>query len=97
MGALKGRFQCLRGLRVDINSNLDHAKALQWITVAIILHNLVIEVEGRASGVQFLADHGHNEELDDRREGVEWQGADNDNGEAKQHRLVTELIAHHGY
>lgn len=97
MGALKGRFQCLRGLRVDINSNLDHAKALQWITVAIILHNLVIEVEGRASGVQFLGDHGHNEELDGHGERVEWQGADDDDSEAKRRHLVTELIAHHSY
>lgn len=27
MGALKGRFQCLRGLRVQINSNQDHIAA----------------------------------------------------------------------
>lgn len=46
MGALKGRFQCLRGLRVDINNVNDHIEALRWITVAIILHNLFIDTEG---------------------------------------------------
>ena len=42
MGALKGRFQCLRGLRVAINSPESHFKAMRWMKVAIILHNLVI-------------------------------------------------------
>ena len=37
MGALKGRFQCLWGLRININSNKDHAEAYRWITIAIIL------------------------------------------------------------
>lgn len=46
MGALKGRFQCLRGLRVDINNKSDHVAACRWITIAIILHNIIIEVEG---------------------------------------------------
>ena len=46
MGALKGRFQCLRGLRVDIKTPADHLEACQWMTVAMILHNLCIDVEG---------------------------------------------------
>jgi hypothetical protein len=45
MGALKGRFQCLRGLRVKINNHKDHHEAMQWISVAIILHNLIIEID----------------------------------------------------
>nr|GAT46832.1 predicted protein [Mycena chlorophos] len=49
MGALKGRWQCLRGLRVNIESNADHVEALRWITVCIILHNLVIDVEGESA------------------------------------------------
>ncbi|KAJ7260034.1 DDE superfamily endonuclease-domain-containing protein [Mycena haematopus] len=53
MGTIKGRFQSLRGLHVDINSNEDHYEALCWITVAIILHNLVIDVEGEESGAAF--------------------------------------------
>ena len=50
MGALKGHFQCLPGLHVSINSPNDHIHACHWITVAIILHNLIIDVEGTASG-----------------------------------------------
>ncbi|KDQ22713.1 hypothetical protein PLEOSDRAFT_15245, partial [Pleurotus ostreatus PC15] len=38
MGVLKGWFQCLRGLRVHINTSADHVRACRWITVAIILH-----------------------------------------------------------
>lgn len=49
MGALKGRFQCLRGLRVNINSPQDHIQAGRWMTVCVILHNLVIDVEGDAT------------------------------------------------
>ena len=59
MGALKGRFQCLCGLQVNIGSNLEHAKALCWVTVAIILHNLILDVEGNTFGAHFIADHGH--------------------------------------
>ena len=62
MGALKGRFQCLHGLRVNINSNSDHVKACCWITIAIILHNLVIDVEGGNTVGQFGDIHQRAEE-----------------------------------
>lgn len=45
MGALKGRFQCLRGLRISVDSKTEHVAACNWVTIAIILHNLVIDVE----------------------------------------------------
>ena len=47
MGALKGRWQCLRGLRVLINSKRQHIKACRWISVAIILHNIGIDIKGK--------------------------------------------------
>ena len=54
MGALKGQFQCPQGLYVDIISNSDHVQACRWITIAIILHNMVIDdVEGGNSAGQF--------------------------------------------
>ena len=68
---------------MNINSNLDHAKALQWITTAIILHNLIIDVEGAASTTQFMADHGHAEELEDHGGQDAPQGADEEAGETK--------------
>ncbi|KZT32104.1 hypothetical protein SISSUDRAFT_994391 [Sistotremastrum suecicum HHB10207 ss-3] len=46
MGALKGRFQSLRGLRVHINRKRDHVYACNWIRMCIILHNLIIDNEG---------------------------------------------------
>jgi DDE superfamily endonuclease len=93
MGALKGCFQCLRGLWVNINSNSEHAYALRWITVAIILHNLVIDVEGNSFASHFLSDHGHEQEFEDRGRHHEPLGDDEDNGVAKQNELVAELIA----
>lgn len=65
MGALKGRFQCLRGLRVAINSQEQHIEAGRWITVAIILHNLIIDVEGKESAEKFAPIHTPGEEQED--------------------------------
>ena len=45
MGALKRRFQCPHGLQVTINNKQQHIAAFQWMTIAIILPNIV-EVEG---------------------------------------------------
>lgn len=64
MGALKGRWQCLRGLRVLIRNNTEHAKACQWIQVAIVLHNIAIAQEGVA-----WADH--NDRLYEEDVGME--------------------------
>ncbi|KAF8802079.1 hypothetical protein BYT27DRAFT_7226486 [Phlegmacium glaucopus] len=65
MGALKGRFQCLRGLRVNIQSKQDHHAACRWITIAIILHNLIIDVEGEHSHTEDDKDCGVQDTLMD--------------------------------
>jgi hypothetical protein len=93
MGTLKGSFQSLHGLQVNINSNSEHAYALCWITVAMILHNLIIDVEGNSFAAHFLADHNHDQELEDRGEEQDPQENDEDSGVAKQNKLVAELIA----
>lgn len=95
MGALKGRFQCLRGLRVNINSNQDHYEAGRWITVAIILHNLIIDVEGIETAELFMNDHGAVEEEEDTEgaENVEIQRGVQD-GDGKRQQLVAELMAY---
>jgi hypothetical protein len=89
MGALKGRFQSLRGLRVKIKSNEDHKKALRWVTVAIILHNLIIDVEGYQSGVAFAPFHTGADEVEDRGEQdiPLYENGDND-GELKRKHLI---------
>ena len=91
MGALKGRFQCLRGLRVNINSKQDHYKACRWITVAIILHNLIIDVEGNESAAYFGNVHGPEEEEQDTGINQEGGRVNNDNNDTKRRQLVEEL------
>lgn len=93
MGALKGRFQCLRGLRLNINSNREHHEACRWISVAIILHNLVIEVEGAQSGAYFMAEHTHVEEREDRGEHEEGEADGQPESEEMRRRLVAEIVA----
>ncbi|KIK74406.1 hypothetical protein PAXRUDRAFT_175784, partial [Paxillus rubicundulus Ve08.2h10] len=96
MGALKGRFQCLRGLRVNINSKHQHIAACRWITIAIILHNIVIEVEGEQRGAYFAINHGQAQEEEDRGPPDEpLPAAEMGDGEAKRRRLVEELVAFH--
>ena len=94
MGALKGRFQCLRGLRVSITSNDEHVSACVWITIAIILHNLVIDVEGLEFTQNLLARHTHQEEEEDRGPPDYALHPDMGDGEAKRQRLVNEIVAY---
>jgi hypothetical protein len=86
IGELKGRFQCLRGLRVLINSYEDHVRALQWITVAIILHNLVIDVKARLDGILAVQEVVVEEDEPWVRE------YDRNSGEEKRKYLVAELL-----
>lgn len=96
MGALKGRFQCLRGLRVSIDSADDHIQACQWITIAIILHNLVIDVEGIGSDAlkELQEEYGYTEEDQDHdTDNNEEEGHIFTSGEQKRRRLTAELLA----
>lgn len=103
MGALKGRWQCLRGLRVEINSDEDHIKACQWVTICIILHNLIIDVEGSDAASTFTRLHGQAQEHEDGQDPQFqdlYDGQDDSEsawldgaGEAKRQRLVDDLMA----
>lgn len=44
-GSLKGRFQSLRELRFQIQSQKDLNYANMWTRCCLILHNLIIEIE----------------------------------------------------
>ena len=91
MGALKGRFQCLRGLRLKINSKKDHLGAMQWIKCTIILHNLIIDVEGPSQADFFRNQHTSAEEAEDR--GPHHEGLVGvDDGEIKRQILIEELM-----
>lgn len=86
IGELKGRFQCLRGLRVSINSYEDHLHALRWITVAIILHNLVIDVKARVDGAVEVQQGAVADVEPHVRE------YDKESGEEKRKYLIAELL-----
>ena len=95
IGALKGRFQSLCGLHVNIRSNEDHKKALQWVTVAIILHNLIIDVEGYQPGATFAPFHTRAQEAEDRGDqDLPFDANMEDAGGEKRSRLVAELLAY---
>ena len=95
MGALKGRFQCLRGLRVNINSNRDHAEACRWITIAIILHNMVIDIDGSNSVFNFGNIHNQRDEEEDRGRPDEMEDEEfEEAGEEKRRKLVAEILAY---
>jgi hypothetical protein len=47
---LKGRFQSLHELRIQIGSHNHHMRAIIWIRCCIILHNLIIQFEGNEDG-----------------------------------------------
>jgi hypothetical protein len=70
---------------------------LHWITCAIILHNLIIYVEGEVSGAHFQPLHSHQEEEEDV--GNDGQGppqegeVDEGNpGEIKRCQLTAKLL-----
>lgn len=97
MGALKGRFQCLRGLRVNIKGPDTHKEACRWITVAIILHNLIIDVEGEKSVSYFSSIHTQGDEELDGVFAQPWQAGPSTNiGEAKRQQLTQELLVFKG-
>lgn len=94
MGALKGHFQCLHGLCVAINSPDDHIRATSWITCAIILHNLVIDVEGGVANAELQEMHGQLEEDTGVGNQEDEEDEDENPGHAKQQELVAQLLAY---
>lgn len=45
IGLLKGRFQSLFQLRIQVYDHKKHLWAIMWIRCCIILHNLIIQLE----------------------------------------------------
>lgn len=46
IGLLKGRFQALRQLRIQITASKHHKWAIMFVRCCLILHNLIIRLEG---------------------------------------------------
>lgn len=47
-------------------SKEDHIVACRWVTIAIIIHNLVIDVEGGFAGRCWMHEHTHADEFEDQ-------------------------------
>lgn len=93
MGALKGCFQSLHGLRVNMNNHGGHLRACQWVSCCIILHNAVLEIDGWVAGVHFMPDHGRVEEEQDcgGRDEPYGMGAPADDLNSQWWELVAEI------
>jgi hypothetical protein len=46
MGMLKGTFQSLKEIRIQLISTKHHMVIIMWARVCIVLHNLIIQIEG---------------------------------------------------
>ena len=85
IGLLKGTFQSLKEIRIQLNDSRHHKIVVIWARVCIILHNLVIRIEGDnfdeawRDGIMHSADE--HDGLDDSDE--------DDALEEVQHRLET--------
>jgi len=65
IGLLKGRFQSLRELRIQIGSHHLHKWAILWVCCCVILHNLIILFE------EDITNQTEGENEDETNEG--WQ------------------------
>ncbi|KAG2100712.1 uncharacterized protein F5147DRAFT_529415, partial [Suillus discolor] len=65
-----------------------------WITIAIIIHNLVIDVDRARAGSIFSAAHTGAEENEDISEAHKPIDNNTDGGDAKQRQLVAELMVY---
>lgn len=88
MGALKGRWQCLRGLRVPIRNNQEHVEACRWMTIAIILHNFCLEVDGIEIAEGYALAGGDGAEDVDQEQAPLYMEGDN----AKRQQLIDQLV-----
>ncbi|KAI9511074.1 hypothetical protein F5148DRAFT_1147141 [Russula earlei] len=70
----------------------EHVKACWWITIAIILHNMVIEFGESGSAAQLLPIHGQDQEEEETGMTQEGLGAVQMEGEAKRHLLINQLM-----
>lgn len=91
MGALKGRWQSLRGLRIPINTQEDHYNACRWVSCCVLLHNAVLEIDGWAAGAHFSGLHTRAEEVEDRGERDAPVDYEDDEDESRRRQLVQEI------
>ena len=97
IGLLKGRFQSLFELQIQIYTHKKHIWAVMWIQCCIILHNLVLQIEAGNNHREWQEElynvWDQREEAEHRR----WQAEaetesedDHDELELARHRLMTD-------
>ncbi|KIJ31238.1 hypothetical protein M422DRAFT_141351, partial [Sphaerobolus stellatus SS14] len=52
VGYIKGRFASLKGLRQQIDDELDHRRALEWVRACLVLHILISRLEAADSTLE---------------------------------------------
>jgi hypothetical protein len=97
MGALKGRFGSLRGLRQQLHSRKAQILAIEWVRTCIVLHNLILEVERNQEDMWEWERRGDNVDAQEV-EGFRWDGAvhasdEVDDAEEKRYQVKYALFA----
>jgi hypothetical protein len=65
-----------------------------WVTIAIILHNIIVELEGNKSTAAFAHVHTQVQEEEDRGPAHEPDMLPQPDGEAKREFLIDELLTY---
>jgi hypothetical protein len=85
----------MKGLRVEIDFKEHHYEATCWMTACIILHNIVLDVEGKEFLIYLLDDESNNSDEDVNDEGIPPGGNEDEvQGEVLRKLLVAELMAY---
>lgn len=90
-GLLKGRWQSLKEMRINIKGEKERIWMRNWIKACFILHNLIIEIEGETADEDERNDmirQGHDEQQNFEGQGGE---AGQVNPEDPRHRLMEAL------
>jgi hypothetical protein len=100
-GSLKGRFQSLRELRIQIQGKDDLDYAAMWIWCCLILHNMIIEIEEelglQSSQVYFAQQYREaNRDIDDEEndEGEVDDGLAYSTGQNFRQQVMDSLLQH---
>ena len=73
MEYFKGRFCSLHGLHQQIDNAVDHECTLAWVKACIVIHTLVLLIEGGNEDLEFIKDlvwQGLGDSEDQRAQGT---------------------------
>ncbi|KAG2065256.1 hypothetical protein BDR04DRAFT_1033251 [Suillus decipiens] len=105
-GSLKGRFQSLRELRVQIQAQKDLDEVNMWTRCCFILHNMIVDIEEQLGGTgtfdhfaeearqwgHRVQDSGEGDEDDAEQEGAGDEGFIGSQGQIFRNTLMGQLL-----